>query len=157
VASPVEDRPAPLAGGAASLSDEPESLQDYSDEFEGDDEYPDRSLLEDVRALLEDGKTYLEAEITFQRTRAAFVADRVRLAVAYGAVAVMLGLLALIGLTVGLIIALAPLLTAWGAAALVVALLLLGAFLAARAAAKRWNHLMKSIQGLEHVDEEPDK
>jgi uncharacterized membrane protein YqjE len=157
VASPVGDRRAPLSEDAASLADEPESLQDYLDEHNSADEYGDRSLLDDVHALIDDGKTYLEAELTFQKTRAAFVADRVKVAVVFGAVAVMLGSLALIGLTVGLIIALAPLLTAWGASALVVALLLLGAFLAARSAAKRWNHLMAAIQGDESVDREPGR
>ena len=154
MASTVEDGRVPYAVGAAGLLDEPDapSPDGVSDDA---DEHDDRSLFDDVQALIEDGKTYLEAELTFQKTRAAFVADRVRVAVVLGAVAVMLGSLALIGLTVGLIIALAPLLTAWGASALVVALLLVGAFLAARAAAKRWNHLMAAIQGLEPVDGEP--
>jgi peptide/nickel transport system permease protein len=42
----------------------------------------------------------------------------------FGAVGALLGFLALVGLTVGSIIALTPLLTAWGASALVVAILL---------------------------------
>lgn len=108
-----------------------------------------RSLREDVEALIDDGKTYLEAELIYQKTRAAFVADRAKGAVIYGAMAAAFGVLALIGLTVGLIIALTPLLTAWGASALVVGLLLIAAFLAMRAASKRWNRLMQAIEGTE--------
>ena len=106
-----------------------------------------RSLGDDVRALIDDGKTYLEAELQFQKTRAAFVADRARSTVVFGAIAALLGLLALVGLTVGAIIALTPLLTAWGASALVVALLLAATALAARAAARRWRSLMDAIAG----------
>jgi hypothetical protein len=145
----VEDRPVPYSGDVAGLPDSSETSPPADDAEEDD-----RSLVDDIHALIDDGRTYLEAELTFQKTRVAFAVDRVRVAVVFGAVAVMLGSLALIGLTVGLIIALAPLLTAWGASALVVALLLIGAFLAARAASKRWNRLMAALQGLEHVNAE---
>lgn len=107
----------------------------------------DRSLREDVEALIEDGKTYLEAELVFQKTRAAYVADRAKGAVIFGAVAAVLAFLALIGLTVGLIIALTPLITAWGASAVVVALLAIAAILCARTAGKRWSKVMAAIEG----------
>ncbi len=105
-----------------------------------------RSLRDDVEALIEDGRTYLETELVYQKTRAAFVADRAKGAVIYGAMAAAFGVLALIGLTVGLIIALTPLLTAWGASALVVGLLVIAAFLAMRAASRRWKRLMQAIE-----------
>jgi Flp pilus assembly protein TadB len=104
-----------------------------------------RSLREDVEALIDDGKTYLEAELIYQKTRAAFVADRAKDAALFAVLAAAFGVLALIGLTVGLIIALTPLLTAWGASALVVALLLIGAGLSLRAASRRWARLMAAI------------
>ncbi len=106
-----------------------------------------RSLREDVEALIADGRTYLQSELLYQKTRAAFVADRGKSALVYGAAGALLGLLALIGLTVGLIIALTPHLTAWGASALVVGLLLLGAGLAVRTAMARWTSLMGAIGG----------
>ena len=112
-----------------------------------EDEHEPRSLRDDVEALIEDGRTYLETELIYQKTRAAFVADRAKGALVFGAVAALLGFLALIGLTVGLIIALAPLLTVWGSSALVVGLLLLGAGLAVRAASQRWSRLMAAIDG----------
>lgn len=78
-----------------------------------------RSLLSDVEALIEDGKTYLDAEIGFQKTRATFVTGRVKTAVLCGIVAILVGFVALMSLTVGAIIALTPMLTAWGATATV--------------------------------------
>lgn len=106
-----------------------------------------RSLVDDVRALIDDGRTYLEAEFGFQKTRAAFVADRAKSTVVLGAIAALLAFLGLIGLTVGMVIALTPYLTAWGASALVVALLFVAAALAGRAAARKWNGLMRAISG----------
>jgi hypothetical protein len=105
----------------------------------------DRSLVEDVEALIEDGKTYLEAEIAYQKTRVAFIADGAKEAIVYVAVSSAFAVLALIGLTVGLIIALSPILTPFGASALVVGLLIACALLAARAAQKRWHALMGAI------------
>jgi len=139
---PEDDRLAPPAGDEDGL---PELVDDQAPAVDGAE--PDlRSLREDVEALIEDGKTYLEAELVYQKTRAAFVADRAKGAVIFGAVAVLIGFLALVGLTVGLIIALAPWLTAWGASALVVGLLLIAAGLAIRAASARWRSLMQAIE-----------
>lgn len=134
---PQDERLAPPGDGPGLPTESEEPLLDSG--------HGERSLIEDVEALIEDGRTYLEAEIAYQKTRAAFVADRAKAALIFGAVAVLLGFLALIGLTVGLIIALIPVLTAWGASALVVALLLIAAALAASAAGKRWNRLMTAI------------
>jgi len=105
-----------------------------------------RSLRDDVEALIEDGKTYLETELVYQKTRAAFVADRAKGAVIYGAIGAFLAVLALIGLAVGLIIALAPLLTAWGSSAVVVGALMIGAFVFVRMASRKWSSLMHAIQ-----------
>ena len=104
-----------------------------------------RSLLEDVQALIDDGRTYLEAEVAFQKTRVAFIADRAKAAAFFGAVAAAFGFVALIALTVGLIIALRPWLTAWGAAGVVVLMLAILALLAGRAASRRWNALITAI------------
>ena len=147
--------PSPDAGIAPLVRDDadiPEPSDDAppadgAGDYGGDPAGDDRSLVEAVRALIDDGKTYLEAELGFQKTRAAFVADRAKSAMVFGAIAALLGFLALVGLTVGSIIALTPLLTAWGASALVVAVLLLAAVLAVRAAGRRWSRLMRAIAG----------
>jgi hypothetical protein len=107
-----------------------------------DGEAPDRSLLEDVEAAIEDGRTYLEAELAYQRTRAAFAADRAKDAAEFAALGGALALLALVALTVGLEIALAPLLTAWGAAAAVTGAWLMLAAVFLRMAATRWRKLI---------------
>ena len=73
----------------------------------------------------------------YQKTRAAFVADRVGAAALFGALAAALFFIALIGLTVGLIIALAPWLTPWGSSAVVVGAEFILALVFARMAANR--------------------
>lgn len=132
---PEDESIAPPAEGDAALPDE---LEPPAPEVE-------RSLIEDVEALIDDGKTYLEAEIAYQKTRAAFMAEKAKGALIFGALAAGLAFMALIGLTVGLIISLTPLLTAWGASAVVVALLVIGALVAARIAGGRWTKLMAAL------------
>jgi Flp pilus assembly protein TadB len=139
---PEDDRIAPPGRGDDGLPEIAEPPKAADD----DGEHALRSLRDDVEALIEDGKTYLETELVYQKTRAAFVADGAKGAVIYGALAAAFGSLALVGLTVGLIIALTPLLTAWGASAVVVALLVLAAWIALRAASARWNRLMQAIE-----------
>lgn len=129
-----------MVGGA-----DPAGLPDPAGQPGYDEDEPDRSLLEDVEALIEDGKTYLEAELAYQKTRASFLANGVKGIVGLGALALGFGLLALIALTVGLILALTPLITAWGATAVVVGVLLLAALLAVRMAAKRWSRMMDAV------------
>lgn len=143
---PEVDRIAPPPRGSSGrpqASPDPEAPEELGEEDEADA----RSLRADIEALIDDGKTYLEAELVYQKTRAAFVADRAKSAFIYGALAALFGFLALIGLTVGLIIALTPWLTAWGASALVVLLLMVAALLAVKAAGRRWNRLMAAIEG----------
>lgn len=77
------------------------------------------SLLDDVMTLVEDGKTYAQAELAFQKSRAGFAANRGKMAVAYGAAAFGVLHLALIAITVGMVIALAPLVGPWLATAIV--------------------------------------
>jgi len=100
-----------------------------------------RSLFDDFEALIDDGRTYFHAELTYQKSRAGFVANRLKLAIAFGAVAAFFAMLATIGLTVGLILALAPLITAWGATAVVVLALLLIALLLLRRAGRAWDEI----------------
>lgn len=88
---------------------------------------PDHSLIEEIEALFGDGKTYLQAEVAYQKSRAGFTANRLKWSAIYGAAAFGLLHLALIALTVGVVIALAPLTGPWIATGIVVALLLLGA------------------------------
>jgi hypothetical protein len=102
-------------------------------------------LRDDVEALIEDGKTYLEAELIYQRTRAAYIAEEAKTTVIFAALGAAFAFLALVGLTVGLIFALIPWLTAWGASAVVVGALGIGAWIAFRIANGRWAALMQAI------------
>lgn len=108
-----------------------------------------RSLVDDLVALVDDARTYLDAELSYQRTRAGFVANKLKTTIAFGAVAAYLAVLATIGLTVGLIIALTPLITAWGATAVVVLALLLIAYFAVRKAAGAYRSMMSAMKSQE--------
>ena len=105
----------------------------------------DRSLVEDLEALYHDGRTYAAAEMAFQKTRASYAADRMKQTVMFGAVAAVAALLAAIGLTVGLILCLIPLIGPWLATALVVAALLLVAYLCVSKAAAQWSKMMSAF------------
>lgn len=103
------------------LSDPPATAPDDSgersdpDPASADAEQQERSFAEDVNALYEDGLLYVDAEIAYQKKRAAFAANRAKSGVAFMVVAFAFAHLGLIGLTVGAVLALAPLLTPVGA------------------------------------------
>jgi hypothetical protein len=100
-----------------------------------------RSLVDDLRDLASDAQTLLEAERAYQVARASYALSRGK-GVAVGlVVAAVLGYFALIALVVGLLLALAPLLTAWGALAAVTLTLALIAFLAFRSAMSKLRRL----------------
>ncbi len=109
----------------------------FDDEEEGEAGPPPSSLFDDVIALVEDGKTYAQAEVAFQKSRAGFVAEQAKYVFAYGAGALGVLHLALIGLTVGVLIALMPLVGPWFATAIVtLALIVLGVVLVRKLRAK---------------------
>lgn len=82
-------------------------------------------LSDEVIALIADGRTYAEAEFAFQKTRASYSAQQGKSAAISILAALAFLHLALIALVVGAVIALTPYLTAWGATAAVVGVLLL--------------------------------
>ena len=105
---------------------------DVPDDFNSEEESAgDRSaqpsLADDLLALFEDGKTYAEAELAYQKSRAGYTANRLKGALALGLGAFGVLHLALIALTVGVVIALAPLVGPWIATAIVtIALIVAG-------------------------------
>ena len=106
----------------------------------------ERSLIDDVEALIDDARTYLGAELSYQKSRAAFVSDRLKKTIVFGVGAGVLGFIAAIGLTVGLIIALTPLVTGWGATAIVIGVELLIVYLLIKRAARSWRSLMSVVK-----------
>lgn len=80
-----------------------------------------RSLVDDIRELADAGKALAQAELAYQKGRASFISKSIRsIAILAGLVLVLL-FCALLALTLGLILSLAPLLTPVGATAAVVA------------------------------------
>ena len=83
-------------------------------------------LRDDISTLIDDARTYAEAELAFQKTRATLAGKTAGRALILFVLAVVLLHIALIALAVGAVIALAPLVTIWGAIAIVVGVLLIG-------------------------------
>lgn len=102
----------------------------------------DRSLPEDLRQLADDARALAEAELAYQKSRAAFAGQEVKRITMLGALAAALVFFALMALTLGLVLALTPLLTAWGATAAVTAGLLITAGLCGLLAAIRWKRMV---------------
>ncbi len=80
---------------------------------------PDGSLWGDVQALIEDGQTLVEAELAYQQARAAYAWKRGKGIALLLVLTLFFGFFALMAAVVGLLLALTPLLTAWGALAAV--------------------------------------
>ncbi len=102
----------------------PVDLPDSYEPEDDDQEPHGPSLTDDIMALLEDGRTYAEAEMAYQKSRAGFAANRFKGAIAFGLGAFGVLHLALIAMTVGLVIALVPLVGPWIATAIVTAALI---------------------------------
>lgn len=118
---------------------------DHTDMDRAGEAAEDRSLLEDLEALYRDGRTYVAAELGYQKTRASFAADRMKSVAIFGGAGAVLALLAGIGLTVGLILSLSTLIGPLLATIVVVAVLLLIAFLCVRKAAGKARELSRAF------------
>lgn len=86
----------------------------------------DESIVEELGAVIDDAKLYATAELAFQKTRAKLLGKNIGVAAGAIVVALILLHIAIIALAVGLVIALEPLVTIWGAIAIVVGVMLLG-------------------------------
>ena len=102
-------------------------------------------LGDDLRQLMEDGRTFVAAEIAWQKARASFAGKQAGGIALLGLSALALAFCALMALTFGLVLSLAPLLTAWGATAAVTGALLLAAMLAGAMAAMRAKRMTRLI------------
>lgn len=102
---------------------------------------PQRSFAEDLRDLAGDAQTFLEAEKAYESARLSYALSRGRNVAVSFVVAAVLVWFAMIALVVGLLLALAPLLTPWGALAVVTLGLALAAFLFLRAGIKQMRRM----------------
>ena len=114
---------APARVTESGLAD-PAAMPGSADPAEGTSGFSD--LRAEVGALVEDARTYAEAEIAFQKTRASLAGKHGARALGLVILALVLLHIALIALAVGAVIALAPLVSIWGAIAIVVGVLLFG-------------------------------
>ena len=86
----------------------------------------DESIVEELGAVIDDAKLYATAELAFQKTRAKLLGKSVGIAAGAVVLAIILLHVSVIALAVGLVLALEPLVTIWGAIAIVVGVMLLG-------------------------------
>ncbi|WP_156839400.1 phage holin family protein [Novosphingobium aquimarinum] len=105
----------------------------------------DRSLQDDLRDLADEARTAAEAEFAFQKSRATYAGKSLPKIAGLLVGAAVLAFFAMMALVVGLIIALAPLLTAWGSMALVTIVLLGLALVVALVARSKFKETMVII------------
>lgn len=108
---------------------------------------PQRSLAEDLRDLAGDAQTFLEAEKAYEGARLSYALSRGKGVALSFVVAGVLGYFALVAAVVGLLLALAPLITAWGALAAVPLSLALLAFLFLQSGIKRLRRMRTLLGG----------
>lgn len=92
------------------------SEPDVTDEDYDEDEAEDGpTLAEDLRDLAEEAKALALAELAYQKSRATYAASEAKGIAILAVVALVFVFFAVMAFVVGLVIALGPLLTAWGA------------------------------------------
>lgn len=104
-------------------------------------------LVADVRQLAADARALAEAELAYQTSRAKLAGAAARNMALFGVGAFVLGFFALGALTVGLLLALTPLVTAWGATAIVVGGLALAALVCVMAVMNTLRRLRAAMSG----------
>lgn len=112
-----------------------------------DETAEERSLVDDLRLLIDDARAMARAEYGYQKSRAFHAGQELKRAVIFTALAVACLIVALMALTLGAVLALTPHLTAWGATAAVVLVLLVAAGLFAVIASKRLRRTAKTLEG----------
>ena len=139
-----DHHPEPVVSPDATGSPNPETMHVGKTRA---DEEPLGSLFDDAYALYEDGKTYLEAEVAFQKSRAVYAARETGSGVVFAMGALAFLHLALIGLVVGLIIALAPIIGPFVATAAVVGTLLVLMGIVGLIARARFKRVGRAFKG----------
>ena len=102
-------------------------------------------VIDDVRRLVDDAKTFAQAELAYQSSRAAVAGSAAKAIAIYGIVAAVLAVFGLVALTVGLLLALTPIVTAWGATAIVAGGLFFIAFSCVKLAGARWKRAKAAL------------
>lgn len=129
-----EQRPRP-AGGEPVGAPDPSMPSEEQEAL--DSVIEDETIIEELSALVEDAGIYATAELAFQRTRAKLAGRNIVAVLAFVVLAIILLHISIIALAVGLVIALEPLVTIWGAIGIVVGIMLLSVAILGLAAARR--------------------
>lgn len=122
-------------------------MDELSERIDAFDDASERSLPDDVSDVIDRARAYLNAELTLQKARVSYAATGAR-TTAIGVVgAFVFGYFALMAMVFGLILALAPRLTAWGATAVVGGPLLILALAFAWLALGGWRRISGAVSG----------
>lgn len=112
---------------------------------EAGDDAVDRHLEDDLRLLVDHGVAFARAEVDWQKARVGYAAGRIKWIALLGVLALLLLFFSLVALTVGLVIALTPLIGAVAATLAVFGGLLLLALIFATIAAGQWKSMMAAL------------
>jgi hypothetical protein len=108
-----------------------------------------RPLEDDLRALVDRGLAYARTELALQQARAGYAAGRIKGIALLAALAAVFAFFALVALTVGLVVALAPLIGAVLATLAVCGGLLVLAALCALVAVSQWKRMRAALSNRE--------
>ena len=142
------------AGQADEMERDTDTYGDPAPQIPGGAE--DASLADDIGALVDDGKAYVQAELAFQKSRAAFAAHEVKAGAAFAMVMLAFLHLALMGIVVGLIIALAPIVGAFVATAIMGGILLVCTAIFGWLALRRFRKISAAFDNADNPDDGAD-
>jgi hypothetical protein len=104
-----------------------------------------RYLEQDLRRLVDSGLALAKAETELAKARGLYAAGRIKWIVLLGALAAVLVFFALVALTVGLVVSLAPLIGAIWATLVVTAALLIVALVCGLIALRQWRGMVAAL------------
>ena len=139
--------------GGECPNGEPPNGEPSPDHERPDHEKPDHetpghvTLVDEMRALVGEAQAMARTEIAYQTARLSLGGRLVGRVAGLGALALALVFFALMALVVGCLLALIPLLGAWGAVAVVVVALLLATFAALLGMRAGWRRLRELFKG----------
>jgi hypothetical protein len=117
--------------------------------FAAGEEARSRHLEDDLRALVDGGLALARTEVALQKARASFAAGKLKWIAVLGVLAALLVFFSLVALTVGLVVALTPVLGALGATFAVFGGLVLVAAVCALLASRQWRRMVTALSNPE--------
>lgn len=115
--------------------------------LDSDEALDNRSLIDDVKSLVDDGRVALQAEVNFQKTRLALCGKEGRNLVIFAVAGLLLSFFTLVALTVGLLLALIPAVSAWGATGIVTGVFIVALVVCLLGALRSWRKIRSAFKG----------